>query len=139
MAIKYSCIDSHKQLKDKRKVTRWIKQTIENEHKTAGDITIVLCSDEYILTTNREFLKHDYFTDIITFDYNEGDKLSGDLLISTDTVKNNADTYKVSFVDELHRVIIHGVLHLCGYKDKSASDAKMMRAKEDFYLAKYDI
>lgn len=139
MAIRFSCVDVPEQINYKRKVSTWIKQSVAEENKSIGDITIVLCSDDYILETNRQYLQHDYFTDIITFDYSENENLSGDLLISIHTVKNNATTYRVSFHDELRRVIIHGVLHLCGYKDKSKRDAKLMREKENYYLAKYDI
>lgn len=108
-----------------------------HENRSTGDIVIALCSDSYILETNKEFLQHDYFTDIITFDYSEGEKLSGDLLISVDTVRSNATKYKVDFENELLRVVIHGVMHLCGYKDKSAEQAKIMRQKEDYYLARF--
>lgn len=139
MAIRFSCVDVPEQINYKRKVSTWIKQSAAEEHKSIGDISIVLCSDNYILETNRQYLQHDYFTDIITFDYSENENLSGDLLISIHTVKNNSTTYEVSFHDELRRVIIHGVLHLCGYKDKSKKDAKLMREKENYYLAKYDI
>lgn len=139
MAIRFSCVDVPEQINYKRKVSTWIKQSVAEETKSIGDISIVLCSDDYILETNRQYLQHDYFTDIITFDYSENENLSGDLLISIHTVKNNSTTYEVSFHDELRRVIIHGVLHLCGYKDKSKKDAKLMREKENYYLAKYDI
>lgn len=139
MAIRFSCVDVPEQINYKRKVSTWIKQSVAEETKSIGDISIVLCSDDYILETNRQYLQHDYFTDIITFDYSENENLSGDLLISIHTVKNNSTTYEVSFHDELRRVIIHGVLHLCGYKDRSKKDAKLMREKENYYLAKYDI
>lgn len=139
MAIRFSCVDVPEQINYKRKVSTWIKQSVAEETKSIGDISIILCSDDYILETNRQYLQHDYFTDIITFDYSENENLSGDLLISIHTVKNNSTTYEVSFHDELRRVIIHGVLHLCGYKDKSKKDAKLMREKENYYLAKYDI
>lgn len=139
MAIRFSCVNVPEQINYKRKVSTWIKQSVAEETKSIGDISIVLCSDDYILETNRQYLQHDYFTDIITFDYSENENLSGDLLISIHTVKNNSTTYEVSFHAELRRVIIHGVLHLCGYKDKSKKDAKLMREKENYYLAKYDI
>lgn len=139
MAIRFSCVDVPEQINYKRKVSTWIKQSVAEETKSIGDISIILCSDDYILETNRQYLQHDYFTDIITFDYSENENLSGDLLISIHTVKNNSTTYEVSFHDELRRVIIHGVLHLCGYKDKNKKDAKLMREKENYYLAKYDI
>lgn len=137
MAISYQSVDVRQTIKNKRVVSQWVKESIQNENRSVGDIVIALCSDEYILETNREFLQHDYFTDIITFDYSEGEKLSGDLLISVDTVRSNAAEYKVDFENELLRVVIHGVMHLCGYKDKSEEQAKIMRQKEDYYLARF--
>ena len=115
---------------------KWINETINNEQKRVGDISIVFCSDDYLLKVNNEFLKHDFYTDIITFDYCEDDLISGDLMISIDRVKENAETSKGLFIDELHRVIIHGVLHLLGYHDKSKEDIRVMREREDFYLKK---
>jgi len=120
--------------KNRRFINRWIRETILNERRKPGDIAVIFCSDEYLLSMNREHLNHDYYTDIITFDYVEGDRVSGDLFISVDTVRDNAEKYHVDFLHELHRVIIHGVLHLCGYQDKSPKQAKQMREKEDFYL-----
>lgn len=118
-------------LEGKRIIYDWIKTVIISEKKQPGEISIVLCSDKYLLNMNKQFLDHNYFTDIITFDYSEGKTISGELYISVDRVKENAIKFKVKFEQELHRVIIHGVLHLCGYKDKSASDQKKMRTKED--------
>lgn len=137
MAISYQSVDVRQTIKNKRVVSQWIRESIMHENRSTGDIVIALCSDSYILETNKEFLQHDYFTDIITFDYSEGEKLSGDLLISVDTVRSNATKYKVDFENELLRVVIHGVMHLCGYKDKSAEQAKIMRQKEDYYLARF--
>jgi rRNA maturation RNase YbeY len=121
-------------LKNKTVVKNWIKQTIATEGKRVGVISVVFCSDDYLLEVNKTYLNHDFYTDIITFDDCEGDLLSGDLMISIDRVKENALEQKVEFLDELHRVIIHGVLHLIGYKDKQPKDEKLMRQKEDFYL-----
>jgi len=121
---------------DKMGVKKWIKETIKSEQKRAGDISIVFCLDDYLLKVNNEFLKHDFYTDIITFDYCEDDLVSGDLMISIDRVKENAETQKGLFIDELHRVIIHGVLHLLGYHDKLKEDVRVMREKEDYYLMK---
>ena len=95
----------------------------------------IFCSDEKILEVNRQYLQHDYYTDIITFDYSEGDRISGDIFISIDTVRSNAEKYGTNFDDELHRVIIHGILHLCGLKDKSEADSKKMRKAEDKALS----
>ena len=117
-------------------LVQWIKNTISSERKRAGDIAIVFTSDSHLLDINRQYLEHDYYTDIITFDYTEDSIISGDLLISIDTVKDNAKTYEVDFLMELHRVIIHGVLHLCGYHDKTKEEQKEMRHKEDFYLTR---
>ncbi len=123
-------------LLQKRKLKQWLKDAILEERKRVGELTIVFCSDNYLLSVNKDFLKHDYYTDIITFDYCEADVISGDLLISIDRVKENATVQKVSFIDELNRVMIHGVLHLFGYKDKTKAEAAEMRQKEDYYLLK---
>lgn len=137
MAITYSSVDVRATIEHKRAVSRWIKASIDNENRKLGDIAIALCSDEYILKTNNEYLQHDYYTDIITFDYSEGNLLNGDLLISIDTVRSNATEYNVAPRAELMRVVIHGILHLCGYKDKTEEEAAVMRAKENFYIALY--
>lgn len=121
---------------DKKVVKEWIKNTIAEESKSVGEVSIVFCSDEYLLKVNNEFLKHDFYTDIITFDYCEDDLVSGDLLISIDRVRENAEIQKGLFIDELHRVIIHGILHLLGYHDKAKNEVKVMREKEDYYLKK---
>lgn len=120
--------------KNKLKIRKWVANAIESEGKILGDVNYIYCSDEYLLELNRSSLNHDYYTDIITFDYVEGLIISGDLFISVDRVKENAKDHKVSFEDELHRVMIHGIMHLCGYGDKSPKEAKMMREKEDYYL-----
>lgn len=108
----------------------WISRVIELEGLSMSDITLIFCSDEHLLTVNQSFLEHDFYTDIITFDYCEDDLVSGDLFISVDRVIENAQDFNVTFDQELHRVIIHGVLHLCGYKDKSPDEEKQMRQKE---------
>jgi len=114
-----------------------IKDLVKSEHKLAGDISVIFCSDEHLLQMNRDYLEHDYYTDIITFDYTELNLISGDLFISYDRVVDNANTFSVTTYNELCRVVFHGVLHLCGYKDKSEEDEKLMRAKEAEYLDKY--
>ncbi|MFI3321235.1 MAG: rRNA maturation RNase YbeY [Rikenellaceae bacterium] len=136
MAISFSTLDCDFSCKNRRKIASFLKSIIVEAGCKVGDISVVFCSDEQILETNRTYLQHDYFTDIITFDYCEGGVVSGDLIISIDTVKNNSETFNVSFIDELHRVIIHGVLHLLGQGDKSKNDAKEMRRKEDLNLEK---
>ena len=107
---------------------------VQNENYQSGDINVVFCSDTYLLQMNKSYLNHDYFTDIITFDYVEDKIISGDLFISLDRIKENADTYADNFSQELYRVVIHGVLHLCGYKDKTESEQHEMRKKENQYL-----
>jgi len=109
----------------------WISEIIKKHDFNVGSITIIFCSDEFILKTNREFLGHDYYTDIITFDYCENRNVSGDLLISIDTVKSNSQEYKTDFFDELHRVIIHGVLHLIGFDDKTPELRSIIREEEN--------
>lgn len=113
---------------------RWLKFVAGSEMKKLGDINVIFCSDNYILDVNMKYLQHDYFTDIITFDYCENDILSGDLFISIDSVRENSEFYGTEFKDELNRVIVHGLLHLIGYDDHSDEDIKMMRSKEDYYL-----
>jgi probable rRNA maturation factor len=112
----------------------WYTQVCVIEDKLLGDVTLIFCSDEYLLDMNRTHLDHDYYTDIITFDYSEGNIVSGDLFISYDRVVDNASSFSSSINDELHRVCVHGLLHLCGYKDKSKLDELLMRQKEDEML-----
>jgi rRNA maturation RNase YbeY len=113
----------------------WFLTVIQRFDKEQGDITIVFCSDAYILEMNRSHLNHDYYTDIITFDYCEGDLVSGDLFISLDTVLSNSIELGTSFTDEIHRVCVHGLLHLLGFKDKTDDDEKEMRRQEDIMLS----
>lgn len=112
----------------------WISETIIKENKTLGEINYIFCSDDYLHKMNVEHLNHDTLTDIITFNYCVEDIISSDIFISVDRVKDNAEIFKTSFEQELNRVMIHGILHLVGYDDKSDRDKKMMRSKEDFYL-----
>ena len=114
---------------------KWLRLVAESEIRKIGDVNIIFCSDNYILNVNQQYLQHDYFTDIITFDYCEGEKLSGDLFISVDSVRENAVEYGTEFKEELNRVIVHGILHLIGYDDHSDEDIKVMRQKEDYYLS----
>ncbi len=123
-------------LKSKRQIAEWIKKIIVAEKKIVGQVNYVFLSDEDLLKTNIEFLNHNTYTDIITFDYCEDKKINSDILISVDRVKENAKKFNTLFEDELHRVMIHGVLHLCGYKDKSKKDSAIMRQKEAFCLSK---
>ena len=112
-------------------VSSCAKSKIERNNKQLGEISYIFCSDEQLLEINKEFLNHDYYTDIITFDYSEADVISGDLFISIERIKDNAKTLKTSYQEELHRVIIHGVLHLLGYKDKTEVESENMRKLED--------
>lgn len=126
-------------LKGKVKNNKWLRLVAESEIRKLGYINIIFCSDNYILDINQRFLSHDYFTDIITFDYCEGDKLSGDLFISVDSVKENSIQYGTEFNDELNRVMVHGILHLIGYDDHTKAQQKQMRQKEDYYLSLRDL
>lgn len=114
---------------------KWLKLVAESEICRIGDISVIFCSDNYILDINQKYLGHDYFTDIITFDYREGDRLSGDLFISVDSVRENSIDYGTAFNDELNRVIVHGLLHIIGYDDHTDEDIKVMRSKENYYLS----
>ena len=133
--ISYFFEDTDFLFKKKTINNKWLKLVAESEIRRVGQINIIFCSDNYILDINQQYLQHDYFTDIITFDYCEGDKISGDLFISVDTVRDNAVEYGTEFADELNRVIVHGVLHLIGYDDHEEEDIKEMRAKENYYLS----
>jgi rRNA maturation RNase YbeY len=115
----------------------WLEKVVVEEAKSTGEITVIFCSDEYLLELNRKYLNHDYYTDIITFDYSDGTNVSGDLFISVDRVYDNAQGLGLDRATELKRVCVHGALHLCGYGDKSEPESLLMRQKEDYYLSKY--
>ena len=119
----------------KRETTEWIKNVAASYGKRLGEIAYIFCSDEKILEVNRQYLQHDYYTDIITFDYTSGDKISGDLFISLDTVKTNSEAFNTPYNEELHRTIIHGILHLCGINDKGPGEREIMEANENKALA----
>lgn len=121
-----------KGIKEKRS---WFIRCIESEGKSAGEINFIFCSDDYLHKMNMEYLNHDTLTDVITFDYTEENIISGDIFISVPRVKENASQLSFSFGDELNRVMAHGILHLCGYKDKTAKEEKQMRSKEDEKLS----
>ncbi len=118
-------------LRDQLSYRQWIYKVIESEDKIAGDLSFIFCDDEYLHNMNISYLDHDTYTDIITFDYGIGNTLQGDIYISTERVKENANTFNVNFKTELLRVMVHGVLHLCGYKDKNERDQDLMRRKEE--------
>jgi len=135
--ISISALDIPYTLKNKLKIKNWVKFILESEGKVAGDITYVFCNDEYLGSLNEKYLKHKTLTDIITFDYSEMGKLSGDIFISIERVKENSATFSTSLNQEVGRVMAHGALHLVGYKDKTSEDKKLMRSKEDFYLSTF--
>lgn len=122
----------------KTHIKKAVKQLIDNEIKKAGDISVIFCSDKYLLDMNKKYLNHNYYTDIITFNYVEGDTISGDLFISIERVKENALKFQSVWKKELYRVIFHGVLHLVGYNDKTPDESKIIREKEDMYLSEVD-
>ncbi len=126
-------------LKNKRKLKEYIESLFYAEKKKLDSLSIVFCSDEYLLAINQQFLHHDYYTDVITFDLTESHKkaISGELYISVERVKENAIIAKSTFTNELHRVIFHGALHLCGYNDKTTKQQQTIRLKEDLYLSQY--
>ena len=119
----------------RRDTTAWIRRVAATYGKQVGEIGYLFCDDEHILEVNREYLEHDYYTDIITFDYCEGDVLNGDLVISLDTVRTNAEKFNKAYDEELHRVIIHGILHLCGISDKGPGEREVMEAAENRALS----
>ena len=115
----------------RRKITAWIKDVAASYNRQVGEVGYLFCNDEKILEVNQQYLGHDYYTDIITFDYDEGDVINGDIVISLDTVRSNAAQQGTAYMDELHRVIIHGILHLCGINDKAPGEREIMEAAEN--------
>ncbi|MEI8112138.1 MAG: rRNA maturation RNase YbeY [Bacteroidia bacterium] len=134
MSIKYYCEDVPFPKLKRRLTTDWIKSVIAKEGKVSGDISFVFCSDAYLLNINISFLKHNFFTDVVTFDYVVGNQISGDIFISIDRVAENASEFNTSIENELNRVMVHGTLHLLGYKDKNEIDKLKMTEKEDYYI-----
>lgn len=120
---------------NEEQISEWIESAIVKENKTPGVISVIFCSDNFLLEVNQKHLNHDYYTDIITFDYTEDSVISGDLFISIERTSENANLLKVSQLDEIQRVLIHGTLHLLGYKDKTPDDKALMTEKEDYYLS----
>lgn len=136
-AIKYYNDQCDFRLPSKRIVNNWLRRTAENEGYATGNINFIFCSSEKLLEINRKFLNHDYYTDVITFDYSDlkdTKTISGEIYIDVETVAQNAVEYGITTLHEIHRVMVHGVLHLCGYKDKSTTAAARMRSKENHYL-----
>jgi probable rRNA maturation factor len=126
-------------LDNEEAISAWMTEVIESENKKEGEINYIFCDDEYLHKINLEYLNHDNLTDIISFDYTMGNQISGDIFISVERVKDNAKDFKVSFETELRRVMAHGVLHYCGYKDKGDEDERLMRAKEEEKLAMFHV
>lgn len=119
------------ELSNEEQFSNWISRVIASEEKKEGEISYIFCDDDYLLNLNEQYLNHDTLTDIISFDYSMGNEIHGDIFISTERVKDNANDFKVFFEEELKRVMVHGVLHYCGYKDKTEEDEALMRSKED--------
>jgi rRNA maturation RNase YbeY len=126
-------------LDNKDAISSWLSEVIVSEGKKEGEINYIFCDDEYLFKINLEYLNHDTLTDIISFDYSVGNELNGDIFVSVERVQDNANDFKVSFVEELKRVLVHGILHYCGYKDKTEQDEWVMRAKEDEKLAMFHV
>lgn len=122
------------ELSNADKISKWLSSVILSEKFREGDINYIFCDDEYLLELNMEFLNHETLTDIISFDYTVGKELHGDIFVSVERVKENAKEFEVSFNEELNRVLVHGILHYCGYKDKVDEDTRVMREREDHYL-----
>lgn len=135
MAISFSTENIHFDLPESDKVKKWITHVIRIHGKRVGEVNYLFCDDDYLINVNRTYLNHDTYTDIITFDYVAGNIVSGDIFISIQRVEENARLFKVPFEQELHRVIIHGILHLLGQEDKSETDAKEMRRREEECLS----
>lgn len=127
------------ELENEARHEEWLSAVIESEDKTEGEINYIFCDDEYLLQKNIEFLNHDTLTDIISFDYTMGSLISGDIFISVERVKENAADYNVPFEEELRRVMAHGILHYCGYKDKTDDDERLMREKEEEKIALFHV
>lgn len=126
------------QLHNEEKLSEWISKAIINEGFNEGEINYIFCDDAYLLKLNVEYLKHDTLTDIISFDYTIGKQINGDVYISSERVSDNAKDYNVTFENEMSRVLIHGILHYCGYKDKTEAEETEMRSKENYYISQLD-
>jgi rRNA maturation RNase YbeY len=131
--------ESEFQLENEEAISNWVSTSILSEGKKEGEISYIFCDDEYLHKINLEYLNHDTLTDVISFDYTMGNEIGGDIFISVERVADNAKDFKVSFEEELMRVMIHGVLHYCGYKDKGESNEELMRSKEDEKLAMFHV
>jgi len=121
-------------LNDEVRLSKWVTSVINSEGFIEGEIDYIFCDDNYLLILNQQFLNHNTLTDIISFDYSVGRQINGEIYISTERVKENSDKFRTNIFEELHRVMVHGILHFCGYKDKSKKEKELMRLKEDFYI-----
>lgn len=130
-SIQFTNKQTRFKLKEQERIAAWVERVILMYHKFPGDIQYIFCDDTFLAEMNQQYLQHDTLTDIITFNYNSGHYISGDIFISIERIKENAATYKTTMEDELHRVMIHGILHLCGLNDKTAKDKKLMQEKEN--------
>ena len=131
--------ESDFELPNETEVSSWLSKVILSESKSEGEINYIFCDDEYLLQINQQYLKHDTLTDVISFDYSLGNELSGDIFISIERVEDNAKDYKVPFAEELNRVMLHGILHYCGFKDKTEADEQFMRNKEEEKLKMFHV
>lgn len=127
------------ELTNETAISSWLSKVILSENKSEGEINYIFCDDEYLLQINQQYLNHDTLTDVISFDYSLGNELSGDIFISTERVQDNANDYKVTFAEELNRVMVHGILHYCGFKDKTEEDELAMRNKEEEKLQMFHV
>ena len=134
MSIKFFNEETKYHLKDRIRLKKWINSVIHSEKNESGVINFIFTSDNYLLNINKEYLSHNYYTDIVTFNYCEKNIINGDVFISIETVKNNSTRFDVTFIEELYRVMIHGILHLIGYDDKSDEEKVVMKEKENYYL-----
>ena len=139
MAVRYFYDGVSFQPEGKRKISHWLKQVAAREGKKTGHLNFIFVSEEIILDINKKYLNHHHYTDIITFDHSAGDTISGEMYISVDTVRSNAQAYHVDFHNELFRVMVHGLLHLCGYRDQTTKEKREMRGKEDKYLEEISV
>lgn len=139
MAIEFFSETNQFKFKNKRNTKNWLTRVINNYHKTPGEISFIFCSDEQLLEINQTYLKHFYYTDVITFNYNDGDVVSGDIYISIDRISENAKKFGETFEKELNRIMVHGVLHLIGFNDKTAKERKHMTELENLHLNEFSI
>lgn len=135
--LNYHSVNSRYRPSNRETISRWLINVAKKEKKVIGAISVIFCSDDYLLWCNQKYLRHNYYTDIITFDYCKANTLNGDLFISHDRIKYNAQKYKRPINEETRRVIVHGLLHLCGYDDKTREEKVIMKDKENFYLVQF--